>query len=160
MKANGGFNFSSLMKEVAPLPYAEVVKECELVLAYFDQRIGQRVEGNDVWFTLRLRGFLFFLNTGRFLSNGKPDAPLYRPVVAALVDKGELENRFLEAVDDQIDAGLGKQLNEVFFADPVLHESLRVTLRPPETSSATAQTESINLPILPGHLNGIFRPDV
>jgi hypothetical protein len=98
------------MEDMLPMHHADVVGQCEIILDRMHSRISRSVEADDVWFTLRLRSFYFFLTTGKFLSSGKPDAPLYRPVIAALVGKGEMDKRFLEAVDREIEAPVGKQL--------------------------------------------------
>ncbi len=105
------FSFVSVMEDMLPLHHADVVRQCEIILDRLDTRISlsRKLDADDVWFTLRLRSFYFFLTTGKFLSSGKPDAPLYRPVIAALVGKGEIEERFLEAVDREIEAPSGKQ---------------------------------------------------
>ena len=104
-------SFVSVMEDMLPLHHADVVGQCEIILDRLDTRISlsRKLDADDVWFTLRLRSFYFFLITGKFLSSGKPDAPLYRPVIAALVGKGEMEERFLEAVDREIEAPSGKQ---------------------------------------------------
>jgi hypothetical protein len=110
-KAVGGhFSLKGFMQQVSLLRYPEVVRQCETILGHMDKKISEKVKADDVWSSLRLRAFFFFLTTGKFLSSGKPDAPLYRPVIAALVEKGELSPKYLDAVDYEIEAACDKPM--------------------------------------------------
>lgn len=97
------FSFALLLGSVSRMHSRDVVRWCELELARANRRIARRLDVQAVWFALQIRGFLFFLNTGEFLASSKPDAPAYRAVVEALVQKGEVDKSLLEAVDREID---------------------------------------------------------
>ena len=79
------------------------------MLAEADRKIAVHVDVNTIWFAMRVRGFLFFLTNCKFLTSAKPDAALYREVVEGLVQRNELEKRFLETVDREIEAALNKK---------------------------------------------------
>ena len=119
------FSFALLLRSVSKLHFENVVKVCELVLAQADRRIAQQLDVDAIWFSLKVRGFLFFLTTGQFLPSAKPDALIYRGVVEALVDKGELKTPVLEAVDREIEAVLGKRPEAAGRPDPSLQGARR-----------------------------------
>jgi hypothetical protein len=108
----GRLRFATFLQQALPLHYAEVVKQCEVVLSHLDKKVSKNREIDETWFGLRLQGFLFFLTAGMFVPSRKDDATLYRPVIAALVEKGELPPKFLDLVDVAMADGGDKPLAE------------------------------------------------
>jgi hypothetical protein len=108
--AEVGLDFREVLNGFSSLSLKEVVRECDTLLAHLDADSAQ-IRPGDIRLAASLRSFLFFLNLGRFYTNlARQEAPLYRPVITALVQRNELKRTFLETVDREIASILAQKL--------------------------------------------------
>jgi hypothetical protein len=104
-------DFPEVLKRLSGLSLKEVVQQCDTILAQLDVPIVVPMRPEEVRLAASLRSFLFFLNVGKFYpSVAKQDASLYRPVIAGLVHRNELQKTFLDAVDRELASALTQEL--------------------------------------------------
>src|SRR5690348_16274757 len=102
-----GFDFRQVLNSFSSLSLQQIVRESDIILAQWDAETSAPMRRAEARLVDSIPSFLFFLILGRFSSNrAKQEAWLYRPVIAALVQRNELKRTFLDAVDREITAPL------------------------------------------------------
>jgi hypothetical protein len=94
-----GSDFEPFLEEMAALPYREIVTRCKGMIACFHGDHSERMNPRELWFGTRVHEFYLFLTTGRLLESAHADAASYRPVIAQLVARHELDRSFLDTLD-------------------------------------------------------------